>query len=71
VFVAVAVSVAVCQSQQPHTDAGGAAGAAGEDVANGKVGVVILPTDIQNSGRIRTLISTVAELWKANKIIGQ
>ena len=39
-FVTVPVSVAVCRSAQPHTDAGGAAGAGAEDVANGKMGVI-------------------------------
>lgn len=39
-FVTVPVSVAVCRSAQAHTDAGGAAGAGAEDVANGKKGTI-------------------------------
>ena len=71
-FVTVPVSVAVCRSAQPHTDAGGAAGAGAEDVANGKKGAILVggnTVDIQNSPRMKTPISALAVFWETSKII--
>lgn len=77
-FVTVPVSVAVCRSAQARTDAGGAAGAGAEDVANGKKGAISeLPmqlvggniVDIQNSPRMKTPISALVVFWKASKMI--